>query len=877
MFTFIYKNILRLSILFLFFSKGILFAQDFEKKINVYFQNAPLTTVLKFISEKNSVYFVYDQNIVTDKIISCSFQNKPLNFVLNKILIGTGLKIGYQEDNLITLIEAEPVEYDISGQIIDAESKEPLPFANVIIEKDNLAAVTDKNGNFSFVNLKKCSINLKIKYLGYYAKNLKIDCQKQSKIKIELKRSPFIMENIEVVDSKSEFVEVSDFPSFFAVSPRNYDNLPIFSTPDLIRSLQLLPGISTNNGGTAELFIRGGMPSENLMTLDGLQLYHLNHFYGFYSSLSPNSIKDIRIYKGGFPAKYGSKISGVIDMSSKNGSLNKPNFKLGISNINIEITGEIPVTDKLTFFVSGRKIIFSDYLASTYKSLIENKVAGDNFIGMVDYDGDPKIFFADFFSKVTYLASDKDVFNASFLFTEDDNKILFRNIRRRYDAESNKIVAESVTDNEENSFWGNKGFSLNWFRMWNSRFKTNLSISSSIYNSNYNYTENSSETLYRTYYFDQLNDLSHSTISLDVNYNSSDYFNSEFGISYNNSDIKYKSKLESEGQITNSDDNTYQIAAYFQNDMKINKNFNLIAGIRSTYNLLTDKVYLEPRLMLNYKFNENWLLKSSLGKYYQFIVKNIDGNSHLNGNVAWISANRGNTKVSSANHYTVGAKYEDDNVIFDVEWFYNLRRNIFGFAYSRILYSELSDITNNSKGFTTGYEIQLVKKMGVISGWVSYAYNKSEFSSIIDNTTRYYTPNSSVPKTIKFALQFNFASWNISLVYNYASGKPYTIPIMKKVGEVEVELLFPDKINSERLNPMLRVDLSVVKKFDFDFAKGEIGLSIYNLLNHRNVMNRFYYPYYYQFAGSDEKFSKLLKSDHIDFEFTPSLFLNISF
>lgn len=883
MFTSCFRKIWIFAILIFSLLFSINFAQNIEKRISVQFQNTPLVDVLKHISEKHSVRFVYNHSLISDKKISCNFDNEPLIKILKKLFEYTGLRIGYEEGGLITIIECDKIQYDIYGTLQDATSKEPLPFASVEIKGKKLVTVTDKNGRFSFVNVNEKECELKAKYLGYKAKSVKVECRKRNNIVIELETSPFIISDIEVLDIKNQFIEISNIPGLFAVSPKNYENLPMFSSPDLMRSLQLMPGITSSNGGKAELYIRGGMPSENLMTLDGLQLYQLNHFFGFYSSLSAGSIKDIRIYKGGFPAKYGSKISGVIDMSSKNGDLVKPKLKLGINSLNGSLSAEVPISKKLSLIVSGRRILFPGQLESFYKTIISNKVAGDSYIWKASYDKKPEIFFGDAFAKATYLVSDNDVLTASLLFTEDNNSINFGNVRNFYDVQTQTIKNKVYTYNYEKTFWANKGFSLNWFRQWNSRTKTNLTVSSSLFSSSYDYRENSSTKRLKTYQFFQKNKLNHGTVNFELSRKVSDYINYDIGVRLDNSSIRYSSyhfdeaKAEDEKEtIQGSKEKPFYLAGFFQNKINFSKKFKVVAGLRVTYNELTGKTYFEPRFQSVYEVNKNWVIKSSYGSYRQFVVKNIDGNWHLNGNVAWVAADDKNSLVSGAKHFTLGAKYENEDLILDIDLFYNLKENIFAFPSFRNFYDNNIRYRNEADGYTTGFEIQLIKKIGRVTGWLSYTYNKSEFEAIINEKKQKFVPNDNVPETVKFVLQYNFPSWHISFVINYATGKPYTIPVLRN-DDGFVRLLFPNKINDERLDDVMRFDLSAVKKIDFGFCKGEIGFSVYNALNSSNVMNRYYYPYYYKYVGSDEVYAELKKSDHVDFEFTPSLFINLSF
>jgi len=876
MFTSILQKISILAVLFVFLGFSTTIAQGVEKPISIDLSDTPLSEVLKLFEKEHSVRFVYNYFLIKNKKVSCSFKNRPLLEVINKILEKNGLKIGYKKGNLITIIECDKTSYDIYGILVDKISKEPLPFASLEIKEKKLTTVTDKNGRFSFVNIEKSEFNIEVRNLGYKTKQVYINCLKKNNIVIELTSSPFIIPDIEVLDIKNQVVEIDNTPGLFAVSPRNYENLPIFFSPDLMRSLQLMPGITSSSGGEAELCIRGGGPSENLITLDGLQLYQLNHFFGLYSSLSSVSIKNIRVYKGGFPAKYGSKISGVIDMSSKNGNLVKPKLQVGINSLNANLSFEIPVSKKFSLIMSGRRIIFPGQLKSFYKKLISNKIAGDLFVDGQKFDKDPSIFFGDAFAKATYLVSDNDVISASLLFTEDNNSINFDDLGGFYGEYIDSLKKKVYTNNYEKTFWANKGYSVNWFRQWSSRIKTNLAASASLFKSNYNYWVNFPSDGMKIFEFRQKNILEHNTIDFELSHKISSVIDYNMGFRIDKSSIEY-SDLKNDAtvlQINNSKDKPFYLAGFFQNKMNFFNRLNVIAGLRTTYNELTNKIYYEPRIQSILSFGKNWVLKSSFGSYRQFVIKNLDVNWHISGNVAWVAANGKNILVSGANHFTLGTKYETEKFVIDFDFFYNKKYNIFAFNSFRNYYNNEIGFRNKAKGYNTGFEIQLIKKLGIITGWLSFTYNKSEFSSIINKKKVKFTPNDNVPVALKLVFQLNQPSWHFALVCNYTTGKPYTKPNVINEGG-KVKLLFPDEINKKRLDDMLRFDVSFVKKVDFGFCKGEAGISIYNLFNASAILNRYYYLKYE--VDTNEVFSKLNKAERIDFDFTPSLFLKFSF
>ncbi len=224
---------------------------------------------------------------------------------------------------------------EIRGYVLDVKTGESLVFANVIIKGTQLGAATNKRGFFVIFNAPSGKLTLLTSYIGYESKETEIVNKSGSKeeLYIKLKPQDISTEEINVVAEQYKYWKNADEISQVTVSPTTLSGLPNLGEKDIFRSLQLLPGVSSINDGSAGLYIRGGTPDENLVLLDGITIYHVDHFFGFFSAFNSDAIKDVQLHKGGFGSEFGGRISSVVDLTMKTGDMNKFRMSLGANRI----------------------------------------------------------------------------------------------------------------------------------------------------------------------------------------------------------------------------------------------------------------------------------------------------------------------------------------------------------------------------------------------------------------------------------------------------------------------------------------------------------------------------------------------------------------
>jgi hypothetical protein len=260
---------------------------------------------------------------------------------------------------------------DISGIVRDSASGEALPFANVLIDNSDQGTTTNKDGYFVLVNVPAGTYTLTVRYIGYVSKSVKVESGSARLAPLLIELNQTVLEGEQVtVTAPSQMLDASSKEvGQVTFSPRQLSSLPSIGETDIFRAMQLLPGVSAANEGQSGLYVRGGTPDQNLILFDGMTIYHVDHFFGFFSAFNADAVKDVQLYKGGFPAQYGGRISSVIDMTGKSGDRKRTRFGFGANLLSAHAGFETPLWKAGTLlFTSGVHIRISSAVLCTIPS-----------------------------------------------------------------------------------------------------------------------------------------------------------------------------------------------------------------------------------------------------------------------------------------------------------------------------------------------------------------------------------------------------------------------------------------------------------------------------------------------------------------------------
>jgi len=872
---------LLLILVFQFIERSEVFGQ---KLITESFHNEPLSSVLKTISEKYQLKFSYDYAKIEKIIVSDNYEKLDENDFISKLTLK--YKFDFEKIDGIYLINPQnkPVEDRvIKGFIIDGNSKERLPYANIYEKKTKYVSASNQDGFYTLFASNSDTNSFVVSYMGYKTKEVVIMPNDSiDEIKISLECEDKLISKVDIQTNSIKSVEIGRSTGHFSVNPAKMANLPVLGELDIFRNLQLFPGISGTDNSSSGLIIRNSPPDQTLVTFDGFPILDLDHFFGMFSAINSKVVKDIQVYKGGFEAKYGNRVSGLVEITGKSGDLSKPAVHFNLNMLSANLVVQLPLLKKASILIAARRS-YNDIIKTPLYYQLFDKIKSpldDNYWlvnGTVRYlpnQLEPVFNFYDVNLKLNVSLSKKDMLSISYYLGKDNLDFL-----------DSINTAEYGYQMLENMNWGNHGLGVKWSRNWSKKFYSNLSLSYSkyfnSYVSDYSYVQNK--------YSDTTNIYESNNIAnLNLKVNTSWYINKkstvELGIDNNTSNVNFLSSWNS-NTLQDILQSANQLSIFAQYKYVPANRLKLTTGLRANFISSGELFNIEPRISFIYNLTNPLSLKASAGKYHQYLnkipVKDIQG---INRDY-WIISDNVLAPPVASNHYTIGLNLKKTFFTLDFEAYYKDASNLIEYEsaiLNEISYHEesLEGIYHKGVGKIAGIDLLILKNIGKYSGWIGYSFGKSirKFDNI-DNGQA-YPSNNDQRHELKFVNMFKLKNWNFSLTWTYGSGKPYTEPI----GQYYIKLLngeqklisVPVQKNSSRLPAFHSLDMSVNYNFRIASGFGKAGLSIFNLYGRENIKYRFYRAAENtEFVSSQNPVYKVYDIKMMGF--TPNVFISIDF
>ena len=751
----------------------------------------------------------------------------------------------------------------ISGIIQEDGSGERLSYSNVYIDEIKIGSSANENGFFILVGDIKEGMTLKASYVGYKTKSIVLTNEIiNNDFEINLVALTSTLNEVVVSAESSKFLQANTDISKHRMSVKQLSLLPSIGEVDIFRSLQLLPGVSATHESSSGLRIRGGEPQENLVLLDGIKVYNVDHFFGFFSAFNANAIKSVDLYKGAFPSKYGGRLSSVIDLTGKVGSFNEIKGNLSVNLLSASGSIEIPFLKKFSFFASGRRS-FTDLLQTSFFEKIFSQFDPDDDIENLE-PFIPTFNFYDFNSKLSFKPSKDDLITFSFYKGEDNLDESSDTKRYQYPNFGNIDKIEIIGDLDRISRWGNEGYSFKWSRQWNPKFYNSLNVSYSKY---YNFQDDSyfvdvripelDSTIFDlSVILDQDNSVQDFTARYDAEIVSGKNNKFEFGVEYTKSEVDYLFVRDDTLNIIDTDQESKLYSVYISYDLKSVENLNVKIGLRGSRYGFNDKNYFSPRFQFDYSLTDKLKVKAGYGVHYQFVKKIVGEGVTSRSRDFWLLSEDNNVKVGKSTHYVAGLSYERDAWLINSEIFYKDVENLTEFSL-RYRNTRISSLFFTGTGTVKGFEILLQKKIEKYTGWISYTYIDAEnIFPLLNDGLSFRAPHTQ-KNEFKIFNNYEINGWNFSVTFIYGSGEYFTEPSYK----YDITLLDDSNItfigvgpkNGSLLPDYHRLDLAVHHIFNINKYKGDIGISIFNVYNRSNV-------WYYEYDFNQEPFLKTRKN-----------------
>ncbi len=665
-------------------------------------------------------------------------------------------------------------KFTISGYIKDKNTGEVLIGAN-IYNKENYQGTTSNNYGFYSLTLPADSMKLVFSYVGYQSMEVSLNLNKDTEINIGL-QDVVALDEI-VISGREEIQEVTQM-SKINVPIAQIKAMPAFlGEVDVLKVLQLLPGIQSGTEGSSGLYVRGGGPDQNLILLDGVPIYNASHLFGFFSVFNADAINNVDLIKGGFPARYGGRLSSVIDITMKEGNHEKLRGEGAIGLISSKLTLEGPINENTTFLVSGRRT-YIDLLA---RPLIKASTEGDETAGY---------YFFDLNAKINHKFSNNDRVYLSGYFGNDD---AYSRLKESYNSGGGNVSYED----EFGLNWGNIIAALRWNHVFNPKFFSNLTLTYSRYRfdifENHEEERNTSTGVENEEesiaYFSGIRDFA-AKADFEFIPNPSHYI--RFGVSginhtFNPGILSYKSTVESDTTLGSFKTSANEFAAYLEDDIKVTDHLKVNAGIHISAFSVEDELYtsFQPRLAIRYLLNNGLSIKGSYAQMTQFIHLLTNSGIGLPTDL-WLPSTR---RVSPQESYqfamglakTFNRKYE-----VSLEGYYKEMDGLIEYkegASFLNIEGDWQDKVEIGQGESYGAELFIQKKTGQFTGWVGYtlSWSNRQFDNLNFGRSFPYKYDRRHDISITGVYKVNDRI-DISGAWVYGTGNSITLPISKYNG-----------------------------------------------------------------------------------------------
>ncbi len=816
-----------------------------SKTYRIEASNQPLNTVLLQLRNQYDFQFSYSENQVSqfEITVSKTFYSKEeaVRFLLRDLPLH--LKI---MDNVFIIIpdtrkkKTDEGKYlaQIAGQIVEAGSSEPLPYSNILI--NNHPMVADVTGNFNYTSLADSSYRVRISHLGYYVYDTLVYAGIDQRFKLipssiklaEIRVQNNIIENATMVGERTGKITINH--NIARLIPGQGDN-------SVFNMIRLMPGIQAAGEQSNDLLIWGSYEGQSLITFDEFTLFGLKNYSDNISVVNPFLVKNIEIFKGAYDAKYGNRIGGIINMTGKNGNMQKPVFSLNINNTTVNGMVEIPLFKKSSLLMAYRQTYYNLYNSSDFnvfaptkpkpKQQTKSTQVKDITFDMNVYPDDYR--FNDLNLKYTWNFDNGDQFYVSLYGGGDQFSLATEaNLTREMHGMHNTIKTTDINigllNKEVNK---QRGMSVFYNKTWNSLIVSKFVFSHSDFSKQLSEEVKSSNSTNQNIYNQDFSKTGNKAIENSfrmenqINFRNGHYL--EFGGGFYRDEAEIASKINLQDTLSIdalNQFNSNRAFAYLQDNLPVGERLLLHTGLRMNRSFNNSKFYFEPRLSATYKLTEQLKLMTSIGRYHQFMYKVANIDKDQNYSYLWLTNNE-NTPVQNAVHWAGGINYFKNNLTINAEAYYKMSHNLTERVFERRYVGRNSidgyfPYFGNAK--TYGLDIYAKKDFGNHSVWASYTISKAleSFAPANKKLPLYTSAPQDQLHELKVAAIFNIGHFYLSSDFVYGSG----LEILRKV--------FKDVTNDVSYN---RVDAAVTYKFNPKHLSGEVGLSILNLFDAQNL------------------------------------------
>lgn len=740
-------------------------------------------------------------------------------------------------------------KHTISGYVKDASNGEALIGVTVYVNEIANGTTTNVYGFYS-ITLPAGTYHLQYKYMGFADGKKVVNLNQNVKANLELKMAKEQLDEIVVTDKAIDENVRSTQMSVSKIDIKTITKMPAFAgESDILKSIQLLPGVATVGEGASGFNVRGGNVGQNLVLLDEAPVYQSSHLFGFFSVFNPDAVKDVKLYKGGIPSQYGGRLSSILDVRMKEGNAKEFDVSGGIGTVFSRLTIEGPIKkDKASFIIAGRRS-YADVFAKAFTDIL---------------DGGAALNFYDLTAKANVNINDKNRLYLSGYFGKDNFKF----------------------DEFQGFDWGNNTATLRWNHLYSSQLFSNISVFYSTYDYGFKLGENDLDN------YDWKARISTYNFKPEFTW----FMPSGNELTFGGEAILYKSEP---GNATNVSSGVAtdigletrraaELSLYVGYKEKITERLSMHCGLRYSYfNYLGGTVYqygattpglkkpltgtaiadewesianygnFEPRLSFRYKLTSTSSVKGSYNRMNQYIhlISNTTASTPID---IW-QPSTNNLKPQQGNQVALGyfRNFKKNKYEVSVEAYYKWTRNQIDYIDGADLfineYIESQLLSGDGRAY--GIELYARKNTGKLTGWVSYTLGKSELkvdginygTDKVNRTGNWYPTRYDQRHNLKIAAFYDLTKRiTLSANFTFTSGTPTTFPTDRiTVQGYVIPYVKESRRNNVRIPAYHRLDVSVIFNNIWRGRKGRSGednltVSLYNAYARQNPFSIYF-------------------------------------
>ncbi|MDH7444730.1 TonB-dependent receptor plug domain-containing protein [Aquimarina sp. 2201CG14-23] len=774
----------------------------------------PLIVVLKNIQKKFGYRFSYVDQELNDITIPKPPELAELDETILYLETTTPFRYTILKDNTITLSYRIK---EICGTILDLNNK-IIP--NATIKTNNHGTISDAEGRFR-IKIDSPNDIIIITYIGYKPLRIPIlDFKEKPCKKIILTQKVESLNEIILNDYLIKGIQKRNDGSV-TVNYNNFGILPGLIEPDLLQTIQALPGVLSVNETVSDINVRGGTNDQNLILWDGIKMYQSSHFFGLISAFNPYLTKNVQIFKNGSSSRYGEGVSSVIAMNTTNEINENIDASIGVNLISADGYIDAPLNKKSSIQLAVRHSLNEIIETPTYDRYFDKAFQNSEVINM--NSSDEKFSFYDASIRWLYQFTPKDLIKVNALVMrnnlvfQEDSSINQSNISRESSAKQSNIVGGIL-----------------YQRDWNKFFKSELLL----YGTNYKLTAINSD-IQNNQRLLQENDVLESGLKLNTLLKTGANTNLKNGYQFNETGISNLQDINNPTfrDFTKEVVRTHSIFSELEYRSNNSTTYYNI-GARLNYFEKFDTFNFEPRVSAYKRFTNHFTLEFLGEIKSQATSQIIDLQNDFLGieNRRWVLSNDNDIPIIKSKQASIGISYNHNNWLISTDFYYKDVDGII--TRSQGFQNQYEFIRDHGSYAVFGIDFLINKRFKSFSTWLSYSYANNEYT--FNNLSETNFPNNiDIRHNINFAISYQYKNLKISGGINWHSGKPTTLPDPNNTIENNrINYLTP---NNSRLDDYIRTDISSTYSFNISKKiKGFAGISFWNILGQNNTINNYY-------------------------------------